>query len=74
MVTQFEHYNKTFHQKLEYSQYIACLALSGGIRGLSREKLYQELGLESLQRRGCTGNFAYFLRFLKKINQFTFLI
>ena len=39
-------YNKTFHQKLE-----SCLALSGAIRGSSREKIYHELGLESLQRR-----------------------
>ena len=46
-----ESYNKTFHQELESIRYNACLALSGAIRGLSREKLYQELGLVSLQRR-----------------------
>ena len=40
-----ETYNKTFHQKLESIRYNACLALSGAIRGSSRE----ELGLESLQ-------------------------
>ena len=34
-----EAYNETFHQKLESIQYNACLALSGAIRGLSREKL-----------------------------------
>ena len=45
-----EAYNETFHQKLESIQYNACLALSGAIRGSSREKLYHELGLESLQR------------------------
>ena len=33
-------YNETFHQKLESVQYSACLALSGAIRGSSREKLY----------------------------------
>ena len=44
-------YNETFHQKLESVQYNACLALSGAIRGSSREKLYHELGSESLQRR-----------------------
>ena len=42
-----EAYNETFHQKLESIQYNACLA----IRGLLREKCYQDLGLESLQRR-----------------------
>ena len=46
-----EVYNETFHHKLESIHYNACLALSGAIRGLSREKLYQELRLESLQRR-----------------------
>ena len=40
---------KTFHQKLESIQHNACLALSGAIRGSSREKCYHELGLESLQ-------------------------
>ena len=49
-ITYDEDYNETFHQKLESIQYNACLALSGAIRGLSREKLYHDLGLESLQR------------------------
>ena len=44
-------YNETFHQKLESIQYKACLTPSGAIRGLLREKLYQKLGLESLQRQ-----------------------
>ena len=42
-------YNDTSHQKLESVQYNVCLALSEAIRGSSREKLYHELGLESLQ-------------------------
>ena len=36
-------------KNLESSQYNATLALTRAIRGSSREKLYQELGLESLQ-------------------------
>ena len=44
-----EAYNETFHQKLESIQYNACLPLSEAIRGSSKEKLYHELGLESLQ-------------------------
>ena len=44
-----QHYNNSFHQKLESIQYNAALAITGVIRGSSREKLYQELGLESLQ-------------------------
>ena len=45
-------YNLSFHQKLESIQSNAALALTGAITGSSREKLYQELGLESLQLRG----------------------
>ena len=41
-------YNISFHQKLEFIQYNACLAITGAIRGTSNEKFYQEIGLESL--------------------------
>ena len=44
-------YNVLFHQKLEQIQYNAALAITGAIRGTSREKLYHELGLESLEQR-----------------------
>ena len=44
-----ESYNKTFQQNLKSIQYNAWLALLGAIWGLSREKFYQELGLEILQ-------------------------
>ena len=39
-------FNKSFQNKLESFQYDAALAITGAIRGSSREKLYQELGLE----------------------------
>ena len=44
-------YNTLFHQNIEYIQYNAALAIIGAARGTSTEKLYQELGLESLQQR-----------------------
>ena len=44
-------FNASFHEKLESIQYNACLALIGTIRGTSKEKIYRELGLESLQIR-----------------------
>ena len=44
-------YNSAFHDKLESIQYNACLAITGAIRGTSTEKIYQELGLESLKSR-----------------------
>ena len=46
--------NSVFVQKLESIQYNACLAITGCFRGTSQEKLYSELGLESLaDRRFC---------------------
>ena len=46
-----EAYNASFHQKLELLQYNTCLAITGAIRSTSREKLYEQLALESLQLR-----------------------
>ena len=42
-------FNLSFQQKLESVQYRACLAITGAIRGTSREKIYQEVELESFQ-------------------------
>ena len=44
-------YNTSFHQNIESIQYNAALAITGAVRGTSREKLCQELGFESLQKR-----------------------
>ena len=43
-------YNTSFHQNIESIQYNAALAITGAVRGTSREKLYQELGFESLRQ------------------------
>ena len=43
--------NIKFCQKNESVQYNAALAITGTIRGTSREKLYQELGFEHLHDR-----------------------
>ena len=59
-------YNLSFHQKLESIQYNAALALTGAIRGSSREKLYQELGLESLQLRRWYRKLCCFYKIYKK--------
>ena len=52
-------YNDSFCQKLESYQYNAALAIKVAIRGTSKTKIYNELGLESLRfrryfRRLCT--------------------
>ena len=43
--------NESFCEKLESLQYKAALAITDAIQGTSREKIYQELGLESLKSR-----------------------
>ena len=40
--------NDNFQSKMEKVQYRACLAITGGIQGTSRELLYGELDLHSL--------------------------
>ena len=42
-------FNESFQNKLESVQYDAALAITGAIKGSSRKKFYQELGLESLK-------------------------
>ena len=44
-------FNMSFQQKMETIQYNAALVITGAIRGSSREKIYQELDLETLQQR-----------------------
>ena len=44
-------YNSSFHQNIESNQYNAALAITGAIKETSEEKIYQELGFESLQQR-----------------------
>ena len=57
-------FNSSFHQK-ESAQYNACLAITGAIRGTSKEKLYDELGLESLHLRRWFRKLCYFYKFYK---------
>ena len=53
-------FNNTFHQKMESIQYNPALAVTGAIRGSSREKLYQKLGLESLHQWRWYRKLCYF--------------
>ena len=66
-------YNMSFHQKLESIQYNACLAITGAIRGTSKEKLFQEIGLESLQLRRWYRKLGMFYKIFKsKTPQYLF--
>lgn len=54
--------NFTFIQRVESVQYNACLAITGCFRGTSRDKLYSELGLESLADRRFIRKLIYFYK------------
>ena len=43
--------NSSLSDKIESVQYNTVLAITGAIRGTSKKKLYQELGLQSLRNR-----------------------
>ena len=58
-------HNASFHQKLEKMQYNACIAITGAIRGTLKEKIYQELGLESLESRRWFRKLCFFFKILK---------
>ena len=58
-------FNTSFHEKLESIQYNTCLTLTGEIRGTSKEKVYQELGLESLQIHRWYRNLCLFYKIYK---------
>ena len=40
-----------FYKKIESVQYKVALAITGATQGTSRDKMYQEFGLESLKSR-----------------------
>ena len=44
-------YTASFHQKIESVQYNSVLAIKAAIRGTFKEKLYQELVLETPEKR-----------------------
>ena len=55
-------------EKLEFLQYSAALAVSGTWRGTSREKLYTELGWESLSSQRWCRRPSLFYKFLNNLS------
>ena len=55
-------HNETFCNQIESVQYNAALAITGAIKGTSRDRLYQELGLESLKDRRWYRRLVYFYK------------
>ena len=59
-------FNESFHKYLESIQYNAAIAITGAIRGTSSEKLFQELGLESLKSRRWLRKLCLFYKIFHK--------
>ena len=61
-------FNESFHKYLESIQYNAAIAITGAIRGTSSEKLFQELGFESLKSRRWLRKLFILQNFSQKIS------
>ena len=75
MATLFmiEHLMNNFTKKLESIQCNAAIAIIGAIRGTSSEKLFQELGLESLKwRRWLRKLYLFYRDFIKNLPRIFF--
>ena len=59
--------NYNFQNKMEKVQYRACLALTGGIEGTSREWFYDELGLHSLVKRRWRNKLVFFYKTVNRL-------
>ena len=59
-------YNSSFHQNLEQIQHNSALTITGAIRVTSKEKLYEELGLESFEKRRWYRKLCFFYNIFNK--------
>ena len=57
--------NGSFKGKLEAVQSNACLAITDAIRATTRERLYRERGLETLNDRRWSCKFFFFIKLSK---------
>ena len=60
-------FNDAFKDKLEKIQYSTALIITGAIKGTSRERLFKELGLESLCDRRWYRKLVFFYKIVKGI-------
>ena len=58
-------YGDVLHESIQYN---ACLALTGATKGTSKEKIYQELGLESRRDRRWCRKLCLFYKVLENEN------
>ena len=60
-----ETFNNSFHERLEWIQYNAAVAITGAVRGSSRGTIYQELGFKSLQEQRWYRKLCLFFKIIK---------
>ena len=60
--------NESFKSRIESIQCKACVAITGAIQGTSRERLYRELGLESLSDRCWFRKLTSFYKIVKGLS------
>ena len=65
-------FNESFYKYLESIQYNAAIAITEAIRGTSSEKLFQELGLESLKSRRWLRKLCLFYKNFHKFRSYLF--
>ena len=58
-------YNSSFYQNIESIQYNSALTITDAVRGISKEKLYLQLGFESLQQRRWYRKLCCFSKIIK---------
>ena len=68
-VIYYQAYTASFYQKIEYVKYNSALVITGTIRGTSKEKLYHELGLETLQKRRWYRKLCCFFKIFRNQSQ-----
>ena len=65
-------YNKphkgSFIEKIERVEYNVCLVITGAFKGTSRERLYQQLGLQSLKNRKWHRKLCFFYKIVKGLS------
>ena len=60
--------NEAFQNKFEMVQYRAALVITGAFKGTSRDRLYEELGLESLANRRWSRRLFFFHKILNGVS------
>ena len=59
--------NDNFQNRMEKAQYRIFLAITGAIQGISRERIYDEVGLHSLVKRRWGNKLVFFYKIVNAL-------